>query len=456
MSTTFQTLNPATEKVLETYSYISNEEIGHRIDETHSAWQQWRNSSFSERARHLRRLAEILREEKTTLGHLITSEMGKPLEQSVAEIEKCAWVCEYYAENSEKFLQSQHIKTDASESYIAYAPMGVVFAIMPWNFPFWQVFRFLAPALMAGNAGILKHAPGTTGCGLKIAELTRKAGFPKKLFQTIAIDIPQVEQVISNPKITGVTLTGSTKAGRSVAALAGKYLKKTVLELGGSDPYVILDDADLDLAANECVAGRFLNTGQSCIAAKRFIVTEKNHDSFTQKVLHLIQEKGFGDPLNSPSLGSMARSDLRDQLHHQVTKSIIAGAECLTGGFIPETTGNFYPATLLTQVRKGMPAFDEELFGPVAVIIEAKDEEEAIALANDTEYGLGSAVFSQDTRKARDIAEYQLAAGSSFVNTFVKSDPRLPFGGIKSSGYGRELSLIGITEFVNIKTIYIK
>ena len=452
----FQTINPATGKPIQKYSYQSVPELEKSIDNTQKAWINWKNSDFAERAKLLKDLAQILREQKETLGKLITTEMGKPLSQAVAEVEKCAWVCEYYAENGADFLKNDPIETDATKSFITYQPLGIVLAIMPWNFPFWQVFRFAAPGLMAGNAALLKHSPNTTECALKIQELFEQAGFPQHLFSTILADVTDMESIIANDYVKAVTLTGSTKAGKPVASLAGKYLKKTVLELGGSDPYIILDDADLDLAANKCVDGRLLNTGQSCIAAKRFIVTQKNAEAFTEKVLSLMTQKDFGDPMSDDySLGTMARSDLRDQLHQQVTESISKGANCLIGGILPDTDGFYYPATLLSNVKQGMPAYNEELFGPVASILIAKDEEEALKIANDTSYGLGGAIFTRDLDKAEHLASTYLDAGCVFVNDFVKSDPRLPFGGIKQSGYGRELSPLGIKEFVNSKTVYL-
>mgnify|MGYP000324310362 CR=1 FL=1 len=451
----FSTVNPSTEEEIASYQYQSDNELSEHIKKTQAAFLEWRQTTLYHRKSKMLVLAELLKNEKESLGHLITTEMGKPLNQSIAEIEKCAWVCEYFAEKAAHFLTPQNIKTDASESYISYQPTGIIFAIMPWNFPFWQVFRFLSPNLMAGNAGILKHAPNTTACGLKIQELVESAGFPLNLFNTIIIDIPQVENVISNRYISGVTLTGSTNAGKLVAEIAGKHLKKSVLELGGSDPYIILDDADIDLAVKACVAGRVLNSGQSCIAAKRFIVTKKNVKEFTEILTQHLKTKQFGDPLKNPDLGSLARKDLRETVHSQVKKSVDMGATCVLGGYVPEGKGFFYPMTLLTNVSPGMPAFEEEIFGPVAVVIEAKSEEEAIELANQTDYGLGGVVFSRDIKKARYIAETRLEVGSAFVNAFVKSDPRLPFGGIKKSGYGRELAQQGFYEFLNIKTIYI-
>ena len=452
----FHTINPATGQKLSEYSYQSSEEINQTIDQCHQSWKEWKKTSFPDRAHLMNNLSSLLADQKEELGKLITMEVGKPLSQSIAEIEKCAWVCTYYADNAEKFLKDEPILTEATKSFISYQPLGIVLAIMPWNFPFWQVFRFAAPGLMAGNAALLKHSPNSTACALKIEELFESAGFPKHLFSTIIADIPEIEGVIAHEKVAAVTLTGSTNAGKSVASLAGKYLKKTVLELGGSDPYVILDDADLDLAADKCVTGRLINTGQSCIAAKRFIVTQKNSDTFTEKILALLSQKEFGDPATDDyALGSMAREDLRDQLHKQVQTSIDKGASCLLGGIIPDCDGYFYPATLLTNVSSGMPAYDEELFGPVATIITAQNEEEALDIANGTTYGLGGAIFTSNKDRGLELATKYLDAGCVFINDFVKSDPRLPFGGIKHSGYGRELSLLGIREFVNSKTIYL-
>lgn len=452
----FHTINPATEEVIAEYNIMSLDEIRDKINRTHSAWTQWKNEPFSHKSALMQRMAQLLKEKKKLLGRIITDEMGKPINQSISEVEKCAWVCEYYAEHAEKFLEATPIETEASESYIHHSPLGVVLAIMPWNFPFWQVFRFAAPGLMAGNAALLKHSRNTTQCGLEIEKLFEQAGFPVNLFTTLVVDSGPIEDIIANPKVAAVTLTGSTEAGKSVASIAGKHLKKTVLELGGSDPYVVLDDADLDLAAEMCVTGRLINTGQSCIAAKRFIITRKHVRQFTEKVKALMETRSFGNPLETGSdLGTMARKDLREELHQQVRKSVEMGAQCILGGKVPEGKGYFYPATLLTNVTKGMPAFDDELFGPVACIITAKDEHEALQIANDSVFGLGSAIFSNDLHRAKQLAETQIEAGCTFINTFVKSDPRLPFGGIKQSGYGRELSLLGIREFVNAKSIYV-
>ncbi|REE05717.1 NAD-dependent succinate-semialdehyde dehydrogenase [Marinoscillum furvescens] len=453
---TFQTINPATEDVVSNYSYFSDQTIDEKIERAYSAFNDWKTTSFDKKKHLLHTLARLLEDQKEQLGHLITIEMGKPLKQSVAEIEKCAWVCDYYAENGLNFLQNEQIKTEARLSYIHYAPLGPVLAIMPWNFPFWQVFRFAAPSLMAGNVALLKHSPNTTGCALAIEKLFKEAGFPEGAFTTLLADIPQIEPILANPKVKALTLTGSTKAGQSASQLAAKYLKKCVLELGGSDPYLILDDADLEKAAEICLSGRMLNTGQSCIAAKRFIVTKKRAVQFTELVAEKVKSYTYGDPEENHPLGTMARKDLRESLHRQVSESIAKGAKCLTGGQIPSGKGYFYPATLLTEVSKGMPAYDQELFGPVGAIITATDESDAVRIANDTSFGLGAAIITNDTDKAAHLAEQHLEFGAVFINDFVKSDPRLPFGGVKSSGYGRELSLLGIHEFVNAKTIYIK
>tara|TARA_B100001179_G_C18580240_1_gene399567 strand:- start:497 stop:1714 length:1218 start_codon:yes stop_codon:yes gene_type:complete len=405
----------------------------------------------------MRDLAELLKQKKEKLGALMTQEMGKPIKQSIAEAEKCAWVCEYYADNAERFLSKKEISTDSKKSFISFQPIGLVLAIMPWNFPFWQVFRFASPTLMAGNVGILKHASNVQGCAKQIEKLFLEAGFPEYAFSNLVIGSNKVSNVINNPLVRAITLTGSTPAGKSVASHAGSLLKKTVLELGGNDPYIILEDADLNNAVESCIAGRMLNTGQSCIAAKRFIVVKARLDEFIDKVEQKINNMKMGDPLDSNiDIGPMVNTDARDELHQQVLMSIEKGAKLISGGKIPESDGSFYPPTLLTNVEPGMSAFDDELFGPVAVIISAKDQAHAIDLANKTNYGLGAAIFTADLDKGEKIAINELEAGSCFVNDFVKSDPRLPFGGIKESGYGRELSEFGILEFVNIKSVVIQ
>jgi succinate-semialdehyde dehydrogenase/glutarate-semialdehyde dehydrogenase len=383
----------------------------------------------------MKKAASVLKNRKEGLANLMTLEMGKPLAQSRAEVEKCSWVCDYFAENAEKFLEDQVIKTDASKSFVTFEPIGVVLAVMPWNFPFWQVFRFAAPNLMAGNAGVLKHSSNVTGCALAIENIFKEAGFPENLFRTLVISSKNVAGVIKNRVIKAVTLTGSTAAGISVAKAAGEQLKKTVLELGGSDPYFVLEDADLDKTADTCVNSRLLNGGQSCIAAKRFIVVESIYNEFEKIFVEKMKSKKMGDPFDeSNNLGPQARNDLRDELHQQVRKSVEKGAKILLGGEVPAGKGAYYPPTVLTEVKKGMPAYDEELFGPVAALIKVKNEEEGIRVANDSTFGLGAAVFTRDIAKGERIAQKELAAGSCFVNEFVKSDPRLPFGGINESG----------------------
>ena len=451
---TLKSVNPATGNTLQTFVEMTEDEVNAIVESVHGAFNGWRKTSFSFRAERMKEVAHLLREGKEDFGTLMTEEMGKPYKQSIAEAEKCAWVCEYYADNAEKFLANKNIATEATNSFVSYQPIGIVLAVMPWNFPFWQVFRFAAPTLMAGNPGILKHASNVQGCAQAIEDIFTAADFPDNLFKNLVIGSDKVENVIKNPLVKAVTLTGSTPAGKAVASLAGSMLKKTVLELGGSDPYVILEDADLDQAANACVAGRMLNTGQSCIAAKRFIVVEPCRSEFTNKVAKKIKNMKMGDPLDpTVDIGPMVNVSARDELHQQVISSLDKGAMLVAGGIIPQSPGSLYPPTLLVDVAPGMPAFDDELFGPVAVIIAAKDEYQALELANQTKFGLGAAVFTTDLQKGKKIAAEVLEAGCCFVNDFVKSDPRLPFGGIKASGYGRELSEFGIHEFVNIKTV---
>ena len=450
-------INPANNKKLNSFQEISKDSINQIIDSSFNTFLEWRNKSFSYRAKKMRHLAELLKQKKDLLGLLMTKEMGKPIKQSIAEAEKCAWVCEYYADNAEKFLSQKEIPTGSTKSFISFQPIGIVLAIMPWNFPFWQVFRFASPALMAGNVGILKHASNVQGCAIEIEKLFLEAGFPKFAFSNLVIGSKKVSNVIKNSKISAVTLTGSTPAGKSVASLAGSLLKKTVLELGGNDPYVILEDADLDNAVKSCIAGRMLNAGQSCIAAKRFIVVQSSLKEFIDKLHNEIKKMKMGDPINPDiNIGPMVNNIARDELHQQVLISIEKGAKLLFGGKIPQLDGAFYPPTLLVDVEPGMPAFDDELFGPVAVVISAKDQSHAIELANKTNFGLGAAIFTRDLDKGENIATKELEAGSCFVNDFVKSDPRLPFGGIKESGYGRELSEFGIQEFVNIKSVVVQ
>ncbi|WP_342645040.1 NAD-dependent succinate-semialdehyde dehydrogenase [Mucilaginibacter sp. CSA2-8R] len=450
-------INPANGTIIKSYQQLSDEQIAHKINQTHEAWLLWKHTDLSERSKLLNKLAEVLQSRKNELAQLMALEMGKPIKQGASEIEKCAAVCTYYADHAADFLKDELIATDASKSYVTYQPIGVVLAIMPWNFPFWQVFRFLAPALAAGNSGVLKHASNVPGCALAIEEMVQQAGFPAHVFQTLLAGSSQVDAMIENPLIKAVTLTGSNQAGIKVAQKAGSLIKKTVLELGGSDAYIILEDADLELAATTCTDSRLINSGQSCIAAKRFIVVEAVAEQFTQLMLQKMSAKVMGDPMNETAdVGPQARVDLRDELHEQVQRSIQAGVQCILGGKVPEGNNAFYPPTILTKVTKGMPAFDEEMFGPVAAIISAKNEEEAIKLANDSIFGLGGAIFTGDVARGERLAATQLEAGSCFVNSLVKSDPRLPFGGVKQSGYGRELGMIGMHEFVNIKTVYVR
>lgn len=449
-------INPATGKEIRSYTQHTDEEAAIILEKAENAFQGWKNTSFEDRSLLMMNAAKVLMNNKDRYAAVMTDEMGKTLKSAQAEIEKCAWVCQFYAEKAPQFLQDEIIETDASKSYVTCSPLGVVLAVMPWNFPFWQVFRFAAPALMAGNAGILKHASNVPHCGQLIQEVFEEAGFPKNLFTNLWISGKQVEKIIENPVIKAVTLTGSEKAGSAVASKAAENIKKAVLELGGSDAYIILEDADLDLAAKQCAESRLLNSGQSCIGAKRFVVLEQVYDEFLLKFKEQMESAVMGDPTKAETtLAPMARADLRDELHNQVLESVRVGAEILIGGYIPEGEGAYYPATILTHVEPGMPAYEEELFGPVASVIKVKNEAEAIKVANDSKYGLGSGVFTSDLSRGERIAKYELEAGSSFVNQYVKSDPRLPFGGIKISGFGRELSHHGIKEFVNSKTIYI-
>jgi succinate-semialdehyde dehydrogenase/glutarate-semialdehyde dehydrogenase len=449
-------INPYTGNIIKKYHIHSASQVKKKIEQTHAAWSGWKETAFKERAKLLINAAAVLRKRKETLAALMASEMGKPLRQGIAEVEKCAVACEYYAANGADFLKDEIVKTGASKSFIAYRPVGVVLAIMPWNFPFWQVFRFLAPALMAGNCGLLKHASNVPGCALSIEEIIQEAGFPAHVFQNLLIPGSAVNQVIEHPLVKAVTLTGSNDAGSKVAARAGALIKKTVLELGGSDPYLILADADLEHAAETCADSRMINNGQSCIAAKRFIVEKAVEKDFIALFRQKLASKIIGDPFEEQTqAGPLARFDLREQLHQQVLESIALGAKAELGCKIPPGKAALYPPSILTGVKKGMPAYDEELFGPVAAVISAKDEDDAIRIANDTAFGLGAAVFTRDVNKGEKIAATQLQAGSCFVNGLVASDPRLPFGGIHESGYGRELGYHGIREFVNIKTVVI-
>ncbi|MBN2328340.1 MAG: NAD-dependent succinate-semialdehyde dehydrogenase [Candidatus Omnitrophica bacterium] len=451
-----EVINPATGEAIAAYEEMQPAEIEAALQRSQQAFVEWSKTPFAHRKELMHHAAQILEERADEYAQLMTQEMGKPIRDGRAEAKKCAWVCSYYANNAERFLQPEIIDTDAAKSFIAFQPIGIILAVMPWNFPFWQVFRFAAPALMAGNAGVLKHASNVPGCAMAIEEIFQRAGFPDSLFKTLLIGSPKVGAVIENPLVKAVTLTGSTPAGRAAAKKAGEMLKKTVLELGGSDPYVILEDADLDKAASLCAASRLINSGQSCIAAKRFILVESIADAFLGKFVECMRAAKIGDPMQEDTqVGPMARFDLRDELHDQVQRSVEKGARCILGGVIPEGKGAFYPATVLVDVKPGMPAYDEEIFGPVASVMIAKDERDAVRIANDSVFGLGAAVFTENVSRGERIAARDLEAGCCFVNSFVKSDPRLPFGGVKESGYGRELSHFGVKEFVNIKTVYI-
>lgn len=451
-----ETINPATETLIKRYPFQNRKEVLKRVESAHVAFEIWRKTAFSDRKACMLRMATLLREEKDNLAPLIVEEMGKPLAAALSEIEKCAWVCEHYAHEAEQYLSPTIIQTEAFKSKVVYQPLGVVLAIMPWNFPFWQVFRYAAPTLMAGNTALLKHAPITTGCAFLIEDLFKRAGFPEGTFQTLVLEDEKTELVLAHPHVVAVTLTGSSRAGSAVASLAGKHLKRAVLELGGSDPYLILADADLSLAAHAVVTSRLSNAGQSCIAAKRIIVVQEVYDAFIGLLREEMKRFEMGDPqLSTTSMGPMARADLREALHKQVLMSQAKGAVVLVGGKIPSIPGFYYPPTLLIDVVPGMPAFDEELFGPVIAVIKACDEKDAIRLANQSQFGLGGAIFTRDVVRGEQIAKDEIETGTCVVNQFVLSDPRLPFGGIKSSGYGRELSRAGILEFVNIKTIVV-
>ena len=451
-------INPATGRLIQRHREHTAGGISTALTETHQAFLNWRHLPFAQRALHLSALGATLRRQKNALARLITAEMGKPLSDARLEIEKCAACCDFYAQHAAGFLKPHHQPGSPKNTQVVFEPLGVVLAIMPWNFPFWQLFRAAAPALMAGNTVLLKHASNTNDCALAIERVFTQARMPAGLLRTLLVSSKAIPAIIKDPRVRGVTLTGSTAAGRKIGALAGAALKPAVLELGGSDPYVILADADLDLAAEICAKARLTNAGQSCVAAKRFIVVENVRDAFEQKFTARMAARRMGDPtVKGTDFGPLARADLRDELHSQVQKSVKRGARVLLGGALPKKgKGAFYPATVLTDVRPGMPAYDEELFGPVAAIIPAKDEADALRIANDTAYGLGAALFSRDRRRARALAHRHIDAGMVFINAQVRSDSSLPFGGVKDSGLGRELSAFGIREFVNVKTLWIE
>ncbi|MBV9066591.1 MAG: NAD-dependent succinate-semialdehyde dehydrogenase, partial [Methylobacteriaceae bacterium] len=420
------------------------------------AFHKWRRRSYSERAAAMKEAAAVLRRRKDEFAGLMTQEMGKPISDGRAEVEKCATACDYFADNAERFLAREKVDLGGPEAFITFEPLGVILAIMPWNFPFWQVFRFAAPTLMAGNVAVLKHASNVPGCALAIESVFREAGFPDDVFRTLLIPSRDVESVIDMNEVKAVTLTGSVEAGRKVATQAAQRLKKSVLELGGSDPYVVLEDADIAKAAKICATARMVNAGQSCIAGKRFIVVEKVRDQFERAFVEAMNAFQMGDPRDDKTkFGPMYSVGGRDELDEQVKRSVSAGARVLTGGQKPAKPGAWYPPTVLTDVHPGVPAFQEEIFGPVASVIVAKDEADAIAIANDSEFGLGSAVITRDLERGRRIAAHELQSGMSFVNDNVRSDARMPFGGLKHSGYGREVSRYGLLEFVNIKSVLV-
>jgi len=450
-----RSVNPATGELLETFEETPADELDRMLARADAASREWRRRPIAERADRLHAAARLLRERADTYARTMALEMGKPLAQGRAEAEKCAWACDYYADHAAAFLADEPRQSDATRSYVRFEALGVVLAIMPWNFPFWQVFRFAAPALAAGNGAILKHAPNVSGAALEIERLVREAGFPEGLFRAAFLENAAVAEVIADPRVRAVTLTGSDRAGSAVGAEAGRHVKKTVLELGGSDPFIVLEDADLARAAAAAAEARLQNSGQSCIAAKRFIVVERVATRFLEHLTSEMQARRVGDPLDpTTQVGPQARLDLRANLHRQVEESVARGAQLVLGGRLPKGRGAFYPPTVLVAVEPGMPAFDEETFGPVAAVVRARDEADALRIANASPYGLGASVWTADAARGERLAQ-DVEAGSVFVNGIVKSDPRLPFGGVKRSGYGRELSEYGLREFVNIKTVWV-
>ena len=450
------TINPATGECPKKFEPLSEQQIEEKIAAAAAAFAEYRKVPFAERARLMTRAGEILENEKKEFGRLMTLEMGKPVGAAVQEAAKCAWVCRYYAENAERFLADELVETTAARSYIHYQPLGPVLAVMPWNFPFWQVMRFAAPALMAGNVGLLKHASNVPQCALAIEDIFRRAGFPKGVFQTLLVSASQVERILDDPRVMAASLTGSEGAGIQVGVAAAKQIKKVVLELGGSDPFIVMPSADLDAAVANAVKARVQNNGQSCIAAKRFIVAEKIADQFERKFVAKMESLVIGDPMQeNVELGPLATPDGVADLQREVEKSVQAGARLLTGGKPLARPGNFYPPTVLTDIPRNSPAYREELFGPVACLFRAKDIDEAIAIANDSRFGLGASAWTNDEFERKRFVN-ELEAGMVFINKMVASDPRVPFGGVKQSGHGRELGVHGIREFTNIKTVWIE
>jgi succinate-semialdehyde dehydrogenase/glutarate-semialdehyde dehydrogenase len=448
-------INPATGEKISEFKRITSAEAIEKIAASKKEFYHWKQKTFAERATLMHALADVLDKNKEEYAQLATREMGKVIGQSRKEIEKCALVCRYYAENASSLLADETVKTEATKSYVTFQPIGVILAVMPWNFPFYQAIRFAIPSIMAGNTGVLKHASNVQGCAFAIEDAFLQAGFPEGVFMNLNIEAKEVKTLIEDKNIVAITLTGSDAAGRSIASIAGQNLKKTVMELGGSDAYIILDDVDLEQATDLATFGRLQNNGQTCIAAKRFIVHDAIYDAFLALFTKKMKAAKMGDPTHEDVYyGPMARLDLRDELHDQVLKTIQQGGRLVLGGIIPEGPGAYYPATILVDLKPGMEAFDNELFGPVASVMRAKDDAHAVELANNSQFGLGSGVFTGNRERGEKLA-LQLEAGSSFVNKLVVSDPRLPFGGVKNSGYGRELAAYGIREFVNTKTIWI-
>ncbi|AHF99180.1 succinate-semialdehyde dehdyrogenase [Halostagnicola larsenii XH-48] len=452
-----ESTNPATGETLETYDGESTAERDEALERAEEVFAEWREVPIEDRQQMLTRAGEQLRENESTYAQLMTNEMGKPIAQSRAEVEKCAWLCDYYAEHAAEHLQDERIASEAdARTLISYEPIGTVLAIMPWNFPFWQAFRFAVPNLAAGNVGVLKHASNVPGCARAIEDVFREAGCPEGAFTSLLIGSDETDEVIADDRIDAVTLTGSSGAGRSVAETAGSELKKTVLELGGSDPFVVLDDADLELAVEKGTQARLINSGQSCIAAKRFIVVEDVYDEFLEAFVERMDEQVVGDPTDEDTdVGPQAREDLLETLDEQVQETVERGAECHIGGEPMDRDGAFYPPTVLSDIPPGSPADQEELFGPVATVFRVPDEAAAVEKANDTQFGLGASVWTEDETRGERVAR-RFESGMAFVNELVKSDPRLPFGGVKESGYGRELAEQGIREFVNTKTIWVQ
>ena len=450
------TVNPATGETIRTFAALTESELDDKLELSSTAFQSYRHTSFRDRARWMSCAAEILEREKDEFGRLMTLEMGKPLRAAIDEAVKCARGCRYYVENAEKLLADEPVPTDVRSSFIRYRPIGPVLAVMPWNFPFWQVFRFLAPTLMAGNTGLLKHASNVPQSALAIEEIVRRAGFPRDVFQTLLIGSGAVQRVIDDPRVKAVTLTGSEPAGRHVASEAGKQIKKTVLELGGSDPFIVMPSANMEQTVQMAVQARLINNGQSCIAAKRFIIDQRIADEFERRFVEAMQHAKVGDPMEeSTQLGPLATADILADLDDQVRRSVAKGARVLTGGHKLDRPGNYYAPTVLTGVKKDTPAYTEEMFGPVAVLLRAKGIDDAIRLANDTDFGLGASAWTSDEAEQQKFMD-EIESGMVFINGMVVSDPRLPFGGVKNSGYGRELSVYGIREFVNVKTIVVK